>query len=245
MRAIRAFFSRLSGSFATARGERELAEEFESHLQMQIEDNVRAGMTPEQARREALLKSGGLEPAREACRDRRGHPALETTKRDLVYGWRQMHRSPGFTAVVVLILALGIGANTAIFSVVNAFLLRPLPFEKDEELVSLYESNKDQPQFAVSGTKYLDWREKNQVFQEVGAIQTVEFNLTGSDDPVSITALSVTPSYLRLLGVRPRLGRLFAENEDQTGKDQLVLLGDQLWRSRFGDALTCLANRSA
>ena len=234
MRAIRAFFSRLSGSFATARGERELAEEFESHLQMQIEDNVRAGMTPEQARREALLKSGGLEPAREACRDRRGHPALETTKRDLVYGWRQMHRSPGFTAVVVLILALGIGANTAIFSVVNAFLLRPLPFEKDEELVSLYESNKDQPQFAVSGTKYLDWREKNQVFQEVGAIQAVEFNLTGGGDPVSITALSVTPSYLRLLGVRPRLGRLFAENEDQTGKDQLVLLGDQLWRSRFG-----------
>src|ERR1039457_7076511 len=94
MRAIRAFFSRLSGSFATAGGERELADEFESHLQMQIEDNPRPGRPPEQARREAMLKSGGLEPAREACRDRRGHPALETTKRDLVYGWRQMHRSP-------------------------------------------------------------------------------------------------------------------------------------------------------
>src|ERR1022692_4435582 len=158
MKAIYAFFSRLSGSFARARREHELAEEFESHLQMQIEDNVRVGMTPGQARREALLKSGGLEPAREACRDLRGYPALETTKRDLVYGWRQMHRSPGFTTVIVLTLALGIGANTAIFSVVSAFLLRPLPFEKDEELVSLYESNKDQPQFAVSGTKYLDWR---------------------------------------------------------------------------------------
>src|ERR1035437_1695814 len=153
-----------------------------------------------------------------------------------------MHRSPGFTAVVVLILALGIGANTAIFSVVNAFLLRPLPFEKDEELVSLYESNKDQPQFAVSGTKYLDWRGENKGFQEVGAFQAVEFNLTGSGDPVSITALSVTPSYLRLLGVRPRLGRLFAENEDQTGKDQLVLLGVQLWRSRFGGRTDVLGN---
>ena len=234
MKVIRAFFSRLPGSFGRARRELELAEEFESHLQMQIEDNLRVGMTPEQARREALLKSGGLEPAREACRDLRGYPVLETTKRDLVYGWRQMRRSPGFTAVVVLTLALGIGANTAIFSVVNAFVLRPLPFEKDEELVSLYECNKDTPQFQVSGTKYLDWREKNGVFEEIGAIQAVELNLTGNGEPVPITALLATPSYLRLLRVQPRIGRLFAENEDQPGNDRIVLLGDQLWKNRFG-----------
>lgn len=234
MKVIRAFFARLSGSFARARRELELGEEFESHLQMQIEDNLRVGMTPEQARREALLKSGGLEPAREACRDLRGYPVLETTKRDLVYAWRQMRRNPGFAAVVVLTLALGIGANAAIFSVVNAFVLRPLPFEKDEELVSLYECNKDTPQFQVSGTKYLDWREKNDVFAEIGAIQAVELNLTGNGEPVPITALSATPSYLRLLHVRPRIGRLFAENEDQSGYDRIVLLGDQLWRNRFG-----------
>jgi putative ABC transport system permease protein len=234
MRAVRVFFSRLSGSFASERRERELAEELRNHLQMQIEDNLRTGMTPEQARREALLKSGGLEPAKEAYRDRRGHPVLETVRRDLIYGWRQMRRNPSFTAVVVLTLALGIGANTAIFSVANAFLLRPLPFEKDEELVSLYESNKDQPQFSVSGTKYLDWRKKNEVFQDLGAIQALELNLTGNGEPIPITALSVTPSYLRLLGVWPRFGRLFAENEDQPGNDRIVLLGDQLWRARFG-----------
>jgi len=234
MRTIRAFLSRLNASLHKQRRERELAEEFESHLAMQIEDNLRAGMNPAQARREALLKSGGLETSKESYRDRRGLPLLETLLRDLAYAMRQVRKSPGFAAAVVLTLALGIGANTAIFSAVNAFLLRPLLFEKESELVSLYESSRDNPEFAVSGTKYLDWRATNGVFQEMGAVQSAEFNLTGHGEPASITALLVTPSYLRLLGVRPRLGRLFAEDEEQAGKDQVALLGCQLWKAQFG-----------
>ena len=234
MRAIRTFLSRLSALLHKQRSERELAEEFESHLEMQIADNLRAGMNPAQARREALLKSGGLEASKENCRDRRGLPLIETVLRDLAYAMRQMRKSPGFAAAVVVTLALGIGANTAIFSGVNAFLLRPLPFEKEGQLVSLYESTRDQPEFAVSGTKYLDWRATNGVFQEMGAVQSAEFNLTGHGEPSPITALLVTPGYLRLLGVRPRLGRLFSEDEDQAGKDQIALLGYQLWKAQFG-----------
>ena len=234
MRVTRAFLSRLNGSLRTQHLERELAEEFESHLAMQIADNLRAGMSPEQARREALLKSGGLEASKESCRDRRGLPLVETLLRDFAYALRQVRRGPGFAAVVVLTLALGIGANTAIFSTVNAFLLRPLPFEKEGELVSLYESSRDNPEFAVSGTKYLDWRATNGVFREMGAVQSAEFNLIGHGEPAPITALLVTPSYLRLLGVRPRLGRLFAEDEQQPGKDQIALLGYQLWKAQFG-----------
>jgi putative ABC transport system permease protein len=234
MRAVRAFLSRLSGSFAGPRRDRDLAEELDSHLQMQIEHNLATGMGAEEAGHNALLESGGLELSKEACRDRRGLPLLDTPMRDLAYNWREVRRTPGFSVVVVLTLALGIGANTVIFGIVNAFLLRPLPFEKEDELVSIYECTKDLPEFAVSGTKYLDWRARNTVFQDVGALQAGSAALTGHGEPAPVTVLMVTPSYLRLLGVRPTLGRLFADDADLPGRDQVVLLGNRLWKSQFG-----------
>jgi hypothetical protein len=172
MKSLRAFFLRLGGLFHKEQRDRELAEEIESHLQMHIDDNLRFGMTAEEARRQAVIRLGGVESTKESYRDRRGLPLLETFLQDLGFGARMLRRNPGFTAVAVLTLALGIGANSAIFSVVNAVLLKPLPYADADRLVMIRGANRSRPgrPGVISYPDYRDWRRESRSFENMAAL---------------------------------------------------------------------------
>ncbi|HTZ21011.1 MAG TPA: ABC transporter permease [Opitutaceae bacterium] len=236
MHRFRQVLFRLQPLFRKKKIEAEMSEEMRVHLEMATEANLAAGMSPDEARAAARREFGGVEQIKESYRDQRGLPWLEDGLRDLRFAARLLRKSPGFTITAVAILALGIGANTAIFSVVNAFMLRPLPYDKANELVVLYENSQEKriDRFAVAGPKYLEWRKQNTVFQELGALSVGTQNLTGGMEPVPVVTCQVTPSCLRVWRFRPELGRLFAEDEDQAGKNQLVILTHRLWQARFG-----------
>ncbi len=235
MRQLRAWLVRLGGLFDKRRRDRELAEELESHLQMHIEDNLRAGMSPEEARREALIKLGGVESVKEAYRDRRGVPWLETVIQDLRYGARMLRRNPGFTAVVVLTLALGIGINTAIFSLVNAVMLRALPYPKPEELVEVMVARqRSVPDDFLWAPETLAWREQNQVFSQFGIYREGEWDMSGGEEPGRVNVGHVSAEFLSALGVQPVLGRDFAKDEDKPSGPPVAILSYQLWQRRFG-----------
>src|SRR5712691_3766432 len=180
MRRLRGWLLRLGGLFGRDQRERELAAEMESHLQMHIEDNLRSGMSRRAARREAQMKLGGVEQTKEICRERRGLPLLETLFQDLRFAFRMLLKNPGFTAVAVLIMGLGIGANTAMFSVVNAVLLKPLAFTNPDRIVtlsSLWKRSAGHGQ--VSAPDFHDWHNQSTVFEAIAYY---------ADDDTSVTA---------------------------------------------------------
>ncbi len=183
MRPLRAWVSRLAGLFI--KEQRELAEEIESHLQMHIEDNLRSGMTREEARRQALIKLGGVEPTKEQYRDRRSLPALEVLLQDLRYGLRMLAKNPGFTAVAILTLALGIGAKTAAFSMLNGILLRPYPFPKLERLVLVREKRPHERELmrVLAPADVEDLARDNRSFEAFTPFRYADFNLTGVETP--------------------------------------------------------------
>src|SRR2546428_1713220 len=208
MRKVREWVLRFGGLFNKQRKDRELDDEIESHLQMHIEDNLRLGMTPEEARREAMIKLGGIESTKEAYRDQRGLPMLETLWQDIRYGARMMRKNSGFTAVAVLTLALGIGANTAVFSVINATLLRPFPYENPERLIILQERNAGGGLQDASYLNFADWRSQSTSFESMAAQREGEsFNFSGLGEPERLQGQIVFSNFFHSLGLLTDYGR--------------------------------------
>jgi predicted permease len=234
MRKLREFVQRFGGLFNKQRQDRELEDEIESHLQLHIEDNLRLGMTPEEARREAMIKLGGIESTKEAYRDQRGLPVLETLWQDVRYGVRMLRKNPGFTAVAVLTLALGIGANTAIFSVVNAVLLRPLPYPEPGQLVQLRVDWRGKPSSVIGSPTFVEVKAQSQSLARIAAYSGGAMTLTGVGSAERVVAGAVTADFFPLLGVHPALGRNFTREEDTPNGPKAAILGHGLWQSRFG-----------
>ena len=239
MRTLRAWLLRVGGVFRQTQGDRELDAELESHLQLHAADGVRSGLTPDEARRRAVLKLGGLERTREQHRDRRGLPAFETLMRDVRYAVRVLRQRPGFTLAAVLVLALGIGANTAIFSVVNAVLLRPLPYPEPERLTFVWhvppaDAFPGMTQFSVSPANFLDWQRQSRSFERMALMQFRSFNISGQTGPETLRAAGVTPGFFDVFGVQPILGRTLRPEEDIRGQHRVVVLSERLWMRRFG-----------
>jgi putative ABC transport system permease protein len=209
--------------------ETEMDEELRFHMEAYAEDLVRKGVGREEALRRARVEFGGVELAKEECRDARGSNFVESLLQDLRYGVRAMIRTPGFTAVAVIALALGIGANAAIFGVVNAVLLRPLAYKNADQLVTILHREGN----PVAVANYIDWRDQSKSFEAMGAADYWSPNLTGVDSPEHIRGLRVTQNLLPLLGVDPILGRLFVPGEDQKGGEHEVILSYGLWQRRF------------
>jgi putative ABC transport system permease protein len=216
------------------RAERELEEEIRAHLEMEIERNVVDGMAPEEARMVARRSFGSVALAKEDSRAMWGLGSLETLWQDLRYGLRTLLKNPGFTTVAILTLALGIGANTAIFSVVNGVLLKSLPFPESERLLELSETSKDAPVMMVAYPNYLDWRARQTVFEDLAARYPAGGVLTGDGEPERVFGRWVTASFFPTLGVKPHLGRFFNEEEDKPGATAVIVLGYDLWQRRFG-----------
>jgi putative ABC transport system permease protein len=219
----RALFSRRSA-------ERDLDDEISSYVAMLADENRQAGMPPDEARRQAVLTAGGIEPLKEATRDARAGIFWETLGRDVRQGVRSLRRTPVFTAIAITALALGIGASTAIFSVVKAVLLAPLPYRDPGRLVMVMH-RRDQP---VAPANFLDWRRESSAYESMGAADFWVPNLTDGEVPESVSAVRLTSEVLEQLGVRPSLGRLLRRDEETPGRDHTVVLADSLWRRRFG-----------
>ncbi|MDB6037937.1 MAG: macrolide transporter ATP-binding/permease protein [Verrucomicrobiales bacterium] len=234
MRKLRGWIIRFGGLFKKQGKDAELDREIESHLQMHVEDNLRLGMSPEEARRKAMIKLGGVESTKENYRDQRGLPLLEIAMQDLRYGLRQLRKNPGFTLVAILTLALGIGANTAIFSVVNSVLLRPLSYPESNRLLWVSERTSKSRDIPISFPNFTDWQAQQTVFEQIGVYNWGSYNLVANGDPMRLNAAQMSVSAFAALRAQPVLGRVFTRDEDVPGAPHVVVLSHALWHDRFG-----------
>lgn len=240
MGKLRALWMRVFALFGFGAKGTELDAEIASHLQMHIDDNLRAGMTPEEARRQALIQLGGVEQTRQAYRERQSLPWVETLGQDIRFGIRMLWKSPGFAVVAVLTLALGIGANTAIFSIVNGVLLNPLPFPDPDRLMMLNQKEKNFEFASVSYPNFQDWRKDNHTFSSMAISRGYYFSLIGSGTPEQLDGQFISDGYFDMLGIKPLLGRTFTASENLPGAGPVALISEGLWRRKFDGSANVL-----
>ncbi|HKD81880.1 MAG TPA: ABC transporter permease [Candidatus Angelobacter sp.] len=235
MKKLWRLWARITGLFSKGERERDMAQEFESHLQMHVEDNIRAGMTPEEARRAAMIKFGGMESAKESIRETARVLWLETSWQDLRYALRGLWLNPGFATTAILSLALGIGASVAIYTVADNLLLRPLPYPGASELAMLWENNlrSGNVHNVVSPANYFDWKEQNTVFENIGGLYEMRALLGDGRHSEEVDVQTVSSEVLPLLRVQPVRGRVFTYEEDS--KDaHVALISYRVWQNLFG-----------
>jgi len=221
--------------FSRKKWEQQLDDELRFHIERQTAANIAAGLAPEEARRQAVLQLGAAEGVKEDCREQRRGFWLETVWADVRYGLRILRKVPGFTAVAILTLALGIGANTAIFSVVQGVVLAPLPYREPDRLVMVLESNERFPEDAISYPNFLDWQRTARSFEQMAAVTLHEgFDLSSPGTPEHLDGNRISAGYFSALGLNLSLGREFNPQEDRRGGAPVAIIGDRLWRERFG-----------
>jgi putative ABC transport system permease protein len=226
---------RLRSLFRRRQIDGELDEELRDHIGRKTDEYVAKGMLPQEARRAALVEMGGVERCKEECRDTRRVDWIQDLVRDLRYGLRMLAKSPGFSAIAIAILAIGIGANTAIFSIVYAVLLKPLPFAHPGQLVFLSEA-KPQNGISSAGASYdnfIEIRAQNHVFSELAGFTTHELTLTGRGEPAAVDTGDVMPEFFALLDAKPVVGRAFVTEDNKQGAPPVVILSESVWRDRF------------
>jgi predicted permease len=237
--SIREAFNRIFAFLRKAPLDRDLSEEMASHLEFAVEENICSGLTPTEARRQAMIQFGGVMQAQERHREARGLPGLDVLMQDLTYAFRTLRRDKSFSLVSVLILALGIGANIAVFSVVDAILVRPLPFRDPQQLVWMapVATKCGFSCETYSADAYEEFREQNRTFQDVAGYfafsSSDNVKLTGRGQPKLVTGIMVTGNFFQTLGVQPALGRLFRDNEARKGARPVALLANAFWRTQF------------
>jgi hypothetical protein len=235
MRQLRAVLARIAGLFTGHRADNDLQAELQSHLDMETAENIRRGMQPDEARRQALLASGGLTQGAESVRDQRGLPWIDGIAADIRHALRGLSHSPAFTTVVVITLALGIGANTAIFSVVRGVLLKPLPHRDGDRLLYLRQSV-DAPggaNIAFSVPEITDFRNGAPSLGAIAEYSPYSLTLQGSSDAIRINAGLVTGNFFEVMGLSPVLGRLTGPGDDGSGVPPVMVLTQDFWQRRF------------
>ena len=213
--------------------ENELNDELRFHFEHEVEKHQKSGMPESEAKRLARLSFGGHEQVKEDCREAHGTSFIEEIRQDISYGIRQLKANPTFTIVMALTLALSIGANSAIFSVIHGVLIKSLPYPEADRLTRIFLSNSSFPKFPLNPFDFRDFRARNKSFDSLAAFTRGDVQLSGSGEPVSLYAFGVTSGFFHVLGLHPQLGREFDEKAEIPGNGLQIILSDRLWRTRF------------
>src|SRR4051794_19946438 len=215
------------------RVDEELDRELRFHVEHEAQEYMSQGMSPDAARNAALRRLGGVSQVQEECRDMRRVQTIENLTQDLRYGLRSLGRSPGFTTVIVLTLALAIGANSAIFSVIEGVLLRPLPYRDPDRVVRVFTRNASFPKFPMNHFDFRDVRSNSKKFESLALYTRTDLQLSGSGEPARLTGFRVSTGFFHVLGISPARGREFGPGDELPGNGKQVILSDRAWRTHF------------